>query len=236
MVEKLLFDLSKYCLDQSLEILLTLNLPEDLPFNADEFSFPVRVQTNANPKGFGANHNQAFKSAQGEYFCIVNPDIRFDVNPFPSLLKSFEGDSVGVAAPVVVGASGDLEDSIRRFPTPKIIILKAFGQRKVHDYKFESETLYPDWVGGMFMLFQHHVFEEFNGFDERYFLYYEDVDLCARLNLAGLRVVACNRSIVVHHAQRSSHKNLKYLRWHLTSMLRYFLSPIFWRLKRLRRL
>jgi N-acetylglucosaminyl-diphospho-decaprenol L-rhamnosyltransferase len=74
-----------------------------------------------------------------------------------------------------------------------------------------------------------------HGFDERYFLYYEDVDLCGRLCLAGLRVVVCPDSQVVHHAQRSSRRSLKYLRWHLASMLRFFLSPVYRQLKARRR-
>ena len=83
------------------------------------------------------------------------------------------------------------------------------------------------------MLFRREVFEKLRGFDERYFLYYEDVDLCARLNLQGYAVALCPAATVVHHAQRSSHQSIKYLRWHLLSMLRFFVSlpflKIFWR-------
>jgi hypothetical protein len=91
-----------------------------------------------------------------------------------------------------------------------------------------------DWVAGMFMLFPRTVFAQLNGFDEDYFLYYEDVDLCGRLALAGWRVVVCPASRVVHHAQRSSHRSLTYLRWHITSMLHFFLSPVYRQLCRRR--
>lgn len=82
----------------------------------------------------------------------------------------------------------------------------------------------PDWVGGMFMLFRNEVFRAAGGFDARYFLYYEDVDLCARLTLQNLAVVLCPQVKVIHEARRSSHRSLKYAMWHLRSMGRFFLS------------
>ena len=135
--------------------------------------------------------------------------------------------SVGVAAPLVVDENGATEDSARRFPTPLKILSKAFGRCKGDDYIVKDEAIFPDWVGGMFMLFRRETFEQLGGFDPRYFLYYEDVDLCARLRLRGYEVALCPDAKVVHHAQRSSHRNFKYLTWHLASMLRFFASPPF---------
>jgi len=86
------------------------------------------------------------------------------------------------------------------------------------------------------MMFPRSVFSLLQGFDERYFLYYEDVDICARLNLAGFPVAVLPECTVVHHAQRSSHRSLRYLRWHISSMMRFFMSPVYRELKRLGRL
>ena len=72
------------------------------------------------------------------------------------------------------------------------------------------------------MLFPRTVFEQLGGFDETYFLYYEDVDLCARLRKLGYRVGYCADVSVVHDARRASHRNLSYLRRHLASMARFF--------------
>jgi GT2 family glycosyltransferase len=76
----------------------------------------------------------------------------------------------------------------------------------------------------MFMLFRSAAFRKVGGFDERYFLYYEDVDLCARLRRAGydIRVEAAVR--VVHDARRDSRRSVRYMAWHLSSILRYFLT------------
>ena len=134
---------------------------------------------------------------------------------------------MGVVAPLVVAENGEMEDSARRFPTPFKILCKAFGGCKGSDYAVKNEIIFPDWVGGMFMLFRRGVFEKLGGFDERYFLYYEDVDLCARLRLQGYEVALCPDAKVIHHAHRSSHTSLKFMNWHLTSMARFFCSSPF---------
>jgi len=206
-----------------IEVILTLNLPETLPFEPARFSFPFRIVENAVPKGFAANQNAAFHLSRGEFFCALNPDIRIERDPFPELLKCFQDRSVGVAAPLIRNPAGKIEDSARRFPTPASILRKALLHRTEIDYPIKDETIYADWVAGMFMLFPREIFAALGGFDERYFLYYEDVDLCARLAIAGRRVVVCHEASAVHAARRESRRNLRYLRWHLSSMLRFFL-------------
>lgn len=227
LIADLLRDADEHCHSLPIELILTLNLDEELSFDVDSFSFPIEVVRNTMPHGFGTNHNRAFARARGRFFCVMNPDIRIDTNPFPALIACLQNPSMGMAAPVVLSEGGAMEDSARRFPTPLRIFCKLLGGCKSGDYAPKDETLFPDWVGGMFMLIPRGIFEDLGGFDERYFLYYEDVDLCARLKLNGYRVALCPASKVVHHARRSSHRNIKYLRWHMVSMLRFFLSPPF---------
>jgi len=99
-----------------------------------------------------------------------------------------------------------------------------FGLTAGFDYRIEQAALSPDWVAGMFMLFRSPVFDELQGFDERYFLYYEDVDLCRRLRNRGYEVRLVPSISAVHDARRESHQSLRHLRWHLASILRFFLS------------
>jgi len=204
-------------------VILTLNVPEALAFEKRSFPFPLRVVHNALPKGFAANHNAAFALAGGEFFCVVNPDIRLSVDPFPALMAELEDRSVGVAAPLVHNETGSLEDSARSFPTPWEIFLKALGRGPGSDVEAGRDSS-PDWVGGMFMLFRSSTFAEIGGFDPAYRLYYEDVDLCARLRLKGYDVRLAPKAIVTHLARRSSHRNPRYAVWHLRSMLRFFAS------------
>lgn len=227
LIENLLHDIGQHCRASTIELIITLNLEEALPFAAESFSFPIKVVRNAVPQGFAANHNQAFEYATGNFFCVMNPDIRFDTDPFPALLACLQNAAVGVVAPIVVGENGEPEDSARRFPTPFKILCKVFRGCKANDYRVQDETVFPDWVGGMFMLFPQRVFEALGGFDQRYFLYYEDVDLCARLRLQGHQVAICPAAKVVHQARRDSHRNFRYLKWHLASMARFFCSPPF---------
>ena len=231
LISELLKDIKSQCKFSDLEIILTINIPESIEFQELESFFPIKVIHNASPMGFGANHNQAFKHANGQYFCVLNPDIRLDHNPFQPLLSCLVASTAGVAAPVVLGVDGGVEDSARRFPSPLKILCKVFGGCRCADYAVADVPVFPDWVGGMCMVFPSAVFKKMGGFDARYFLYYEDVDLCGRLMLSGYKSVLCPQATVIHHAQRSSHRKLKYLRWHLASMMRFFLSSVFWRLQ-----
>ena len=231
LIENLLHDIANNCQNMVVEIILTLNLSEELPFAEDLFDFPIKVIRNSMPMGFASNHNQAFRHAVGKFFCVINPDIRLDGNPFLPLIDCLKNISTGVAAPVVVDKFGTIEDSARFFPTPFKIVCKALGKCKGSDYVIKCEPIYPDWAGGMFLLFPRCIYEKLGGFDQRYFLYYEDVDICARLKLLGYDVVVTPLASVTHHAQRSSHRNLKYLVWHIRSMTRFFVSPVFWRVQ-----
>lgn len=228
LVRLLLDDIAQHCNSTYLEIILVINIPEDMPSKFDELPFPVRIIHNAKPLGFAQNHNCAVRHARGAFVCVLNPDVRLESDVFPELFKALADPSVGLVAPLVLDAQGRIEDSARRFPTPWTIILKGLGasQKSNHIPCFASHNV--DWVGGMFMLLRRDLFEALSGFDERYFLYYEDVDLCARLWSAGMRVVQVRQVSIMHLARRSSHRSLRYLAIHLASMFRYFLSHSFW--------
>lgn len=227
LVECLLQDINTYCSKLPIELIVTLNLDEPLPFKIENFSFPIKIIRNPYPIGFAANHNQAFTNSSGCFFCVMNPDLRLNDNPFTALLECLENPLIGVAAPLVLNPHGEIEDSARRFPTPFKILCKAFGGCKGSDYPVNKGQVFPDWVGGMFMLLPRNVFKKSGGFDQQYFLYYEDVDLCARLRLLGYEIALCPDAKVIHFARRSSRHSIRYLKWHIRSMLRFFCSSIF---------
>ena len=221
LVEGLIRDLHAYC-DTPIEVLLTLNIPEALPFHPEEFKFPVALIKNSTAKGFAANHNAAFLRAQTEYFCVMNPDVRLDKDPFPILMPWISKAEIGVASPLVVNPAGAIEDSARKFPTPWGILRKVVSRRLSRDYFIGETSIFPDWVAGMFMLFRTDVFRAIGGFDEGYFLYYEDVDICWRLQRQGYIAALVPATKVTHAAQRKSHRDLRYLYWHVCSIMRYF--------------
>ncbi|MCP4089377.1 MAG: glycosyltransferase family 2 protein [Gammaproteobacteria bacterium] len=223
LVSKLLADLA--CLSDAVrfEIILTINIPEPLPFSPADFSWPIRVVENTSPKGFAANHNAAFKLATGEWFCVMNPDIRLTKNPFPVLLSEMMRSPAEVIGPAVVTPIGKIEDSVRKFPRPLSLIWKLLGHGDGrYPFSIGDRAFTADWVAGMFMLFSSDAFTRLQGFDERYFMYYEDVDICVRAWNADIKVLACPSVSVIHDARRLNRRNLRHMKWHATSMVRYF--------------
>lgn len=206
---------------------LTINVEEPVEPILEGLRLPVTVLRNRAPKGYGANHNAAFAAVAAEHFCVLNPDLRLPSNPFPALLARLADRGVGVVAPRVRSAGGALEDSARRFPTAGRLAAKGLRLLRAApalDYAESAAAFEPDWVAGMFMMFRRDAYADAGGFDERYFLYYEDVDLCARLRLAGLRVVLEPAAQVVHDARRQSYRSPRYALWHLQSIARWLVS------------
>ena len=219
LVAALLADLHKYCRPESTQVILTLNLEEPLPFRPEEFAFDLNIVRNEVPQGFGANHNAAARRARGEFFCVLNPDVRLRCDPFPPLTDMLRGERIGAVTAQVVAPDGAVEDHAREFPRFGTVLKKAFGEKPP-----ANGASSPDWIAGMFMLFPTALFRQIGGFDERYFLYYEDVDLCARLRAAGYDVRVEPAVQVVHAARRASHRRPRYFLWHLQSMLRFLLT------------
>lgn len=219
MVHRLVAQLSA-CPEVS-RILVTRNIPEPEPVVAG--GIVEVIDNGAVPKGFGENHNAAYRRCREAYFCPLNPDIELDGNPFPALLAALDDCDADVVAPLVRSAAGEVEDYARRFPTPGLLLAKAIGGDGGR-YRVEAAApaFFPEWVAGMFMLFRSASFAALRGFDEGFFLYYEDVDICVRAWQRGMRVLSCPRVGVVHDARRDSRRKLKHLRWHLASMYRYF--------------
>ncbi len=204
------------------QVIVTQNVPEEIRFAPDDL---VGVIENPSPKGFGANHNAAFRACRMPIYCVLNPDIQLIGNPFPSLLQSLVEGRREIIAPLIVSPSGGVEDSARHFPTMSGLLKKAVGHNDGRYPMVSGQALiFPDWVAGMFMLFRTTDYARLGGFDERYFLYYEDVDICARAWRDGMKVVLCPSVSAIHDARRQSRKSLRHLRWHLASMARYFLS------------
>lgn len=232
LVNDLLNDLQA-CTCQTIKVNLTLNLPEILTFSVADYSFPIHITYNQQAKGFGENHNQAFAICDTPYFCVINPDIRLLANPFNSLIAELDNYAAALIAPKVVNPDMAEENSVRKFQTPLTVLKKVIFKKVAADYSTNEVIINPDWVGGMFMLFNSKDFAEIGGFDERYFLYYEDVDICKSLHESKKMIVFTPNISVIHAARRTSHSNFKYLMMHIKSMLRFFAK---WKLKQLFRI
>lgn len=220
LVNQLLADMGRRCADR-VALVLTENLPEPTALAVSALTCPVLRIANDRIKGFGANHNAAFKHCRTPWFCVVNPDIRLPADPFPALVAALEAMHAAVAGPLVRNPEGGAEDSARRFPTATSLLKKSFQEKRQPDYPVDRGALAVDWVAGMFMLFRASAFGAVGGFDESYFLYYEDVDLCHRLRASGSGVVFEPRAEVVHDARRASRRNPRLALHHLRGALRF---------------
>lgn len=220
LVDALLADLAR-CPEVA-RVVLTHNIPEPAFVVPESLAGRVDVLFNATPKGFGANHNAALLAARSDYVCILNPDIRFTQSPFPALLDCLRATAASLVAPRVLSPVGAMEDSARYFPTPGRLVRKALWGAEGRFPLNESAPCEPDWVAGMCMVLRAEAFQACGGFDEGYFLYYEDVDLCARLRASGHALAWCPKAAVIHDARRASRRKLRYMLWHARGMLRFF--------------
>jgi N-acetylglucosaminyl-diphospho-decaprenol L-rhamnosyltransferase len=208
------------------KVIVTCNLPEVLPFVASQFNFPVEIIFNPVPKGFGANHNQAFAHCQSNWFLVINPDVRIQGDVLKGLLHRATA-ATGLLAPQEISESGERVDNLRGVITPMELIQRQILHRP------PSPPHRCGWVKGMFMLIRSDAFQSIAGFDERYYMYCEDFDLCARLMLNGWSVDHHADLTVSHSWKRDSHRSFAYLRTHITSLIQMWRSQAFWRYRRL---
>jgi GT2 family glycosyltransferase len=229
LVKNLFHDFNSLNSKARFQITLTLNIAEKESIDLSEFLFPIKLIQNEITKGFGENHNQAFLQPPDlndrHYFFVINPDVRINQDIFSVLVGDLaHNENIGVIAPLVRNYQGKIEDSCRDIPTPWRIIKKFFGLREINQCLTKGIRFQSDWAAGMFLGFRSDIFKLLKGFDEDYFLYYEDVDICSRVWLEKLIVLVNPDVAIIHNGQRESHRNLQYLYWHLHSMFRFFLS------------
>lgn len=224
---------------ETARIFLTLNVPEPVleqAVMARMWPFKLELIRNKVSQGFGANHNQAFSIAQqsggGKWFAVVNPDIVWspDATAFWSALETEVVDErMGLVCPQQVDRHGNMQDYAR----PRITILQLLHRLGNRVLKWpRSAELHSvesaDWVNGACMIFRSSVFAQLGGFDERYYMYCEDLDICLRLQLAGWKMSGVDYA-VVHDAQRNTRRSLRHLYWHVSGLLRLWISRAYWR-------
>ncbi|WP_240939190.1 glycosyltransferase [Diaphorobacter sp. HDW4A] len=220
-MSELLNDLKRFSACSIHRVVLTLNKPLEVvsvPGGPDgDWPFELQVRRNESPLGFGENHNRALSGAMEDFVCVLNPDIRLSADPFAALVATAAQTGVGCAYPTQVDEAGRVQDSERALPTPV-----ALWQRRALG---QSEKRL-DWVNGACLVLPASVWKQVRGFDERYFMYCEDVDLSLRIRLAGWRIVRAPVQLI-HAAQRASGRSLSHLVWHVSSLLRLWTSSVY---------
>lgn len=219
-VSQLLKDLIRVSQGSVTRVVLTLNVPEDETILREVGTLPfvLQLRRNARPLGFGVNHNRALRDATEDCVCVLNPDVRFEgSDPFLELVETALRPPVGCAYPLQVDEAGRVQDSERALPT-----LAALWRRRALG-RSDART---DWVNAACLVFARPVWERLGGFDERYFMYCEDVDISLRVRLMGLTLQRVQVH-VVHIGQRASHRLGNHFLWHLASFIRLWRSPVY---------
>lgn len=217
-------DVVRHC-GKHVSLLITQNVSDPQPLAVSGLPCPIEVVRNDRRKGFGENQNAAFARCRTEYFCVANPDIRLRGDPFPRLVESLGNERAVAIGPLVRNPAGQIEDSARHFPTAASLFRKFLRTRSGPEYPVDQGALRVEWVAGMFVLLRSEAFRAVGGFDERYFLYYEDVDLCRRLARDAGPVVYEPRAEVIHDARRASRRDFRLALRHVTSALRFLATP-----------
>lgn len=227
LLRQLVDDLGRFAIHGIDRLVITHNRPEGRQVTCPDVYRGRFVELeNLQPRGFGANHNAAFDYCATPWFAVLNPDIRLSSDVFSRLIAQASADDA-VLAPALLDPDTGEAASNRGLLTPWEVL-----RRRLPGWKPAGA---PAWLPGAFLLIRAEAFRQIGGFDERYFLYAEDFDLCARLRLAGWKLRYVPEVQVIHAAQRSSHVRWRYLRWHLQSLWRLWSGRAFWRYRALLR-
>jgi len=181
-----------------------------------EERFPDARTITCPNRGFGAANNVGLASADARYVLFLNPDTEFLSGSLADLTAVLDRrPGVGLVGVRQLGSSGELAPSIRRFPSTANMLAEALaveklpwlkrrlGERVLDPEAYERET--PcDWTSGSFMLVRREALRGCGGFDERFFLFSEETDLCWRLRRAGWGIVHLPLVTIRHHESERS--------------------------------
>jgi GT2 family glycosyltransferase len=233
LLDALLEDLLQTGALNQCQVIVTMNVPDPgFPLAKWRDGGSIEWIHNVTPKGFGANHNSALLQACTSWVLVMNPDIRITEGTLEGLLADHVADAdVGIVAPQVVSTTGEIEDSVRCNLTPTALFKRSLRRvlRLPIARPARKHIEQADWFAGMFLLIPSHVYAAVGGFHERFFLYCEDYDICARISLLGKRLVLDDRYSVTHNARHSSHRKVQYFGWHIRSLLTVWCSVAFWK-------
>jgi N-acetylglucosaminyl-diphospho-decaprenol L-rhamnosyltransferase len=187
--------------------------------------------------GFGHANNRGLETAQSRYVLFLNPDTEVVEGELGELVAALDArPEVGLAGARQLRPDGSLAPSIRRFPTPARMLAEAVGVERVPlaGAKLGERELEPDryarvtpcdWTSGSFMLARTTALAEVGWFDERFFLFSEETDLCWRLKQEGWEVLHLPELTILHHEQdhwtnarleaQSAYARLQFARKHL---------------------
>ncbi|RYZ30108.1 MAG: glycosyltransferase family 2 protein [Chitinophagaceae bacterium] len=200
----------------------------------------VKLIANKQNVGFARANNQGIEEARGEFVMILNPDIVLTKESKLKNLMTFveENPSTGIVSARLFYEDGNVQESARQFPSVFTFFIRGFKLEKyfnkagfyqknnVYKYLACSDPVRVDWVIGAFMFTKKKILEQVGSFDDNFFMYYEDADLCDRIQKKGYEIIYYPEVSAVHAYCRESAKPLisKLKLIHLHSFFRFYLK------------
>ncbi|MBR9977622.1 MAG: glycosyltransferase family 2 protein [Bacteroidetes bacterium] len=179
-----------------------------IPFDADPYD-GIRLLRLPENAGYGYACNRGAEMAEGDFLFILNNDLIFPADPIPALVKALEGtEHAAIAGPALSFPDGRFQLSSGEQPTLYNEFLERRRQQQsrgsggaAYDRRRKQamQAFEPYWVTGACMLIRRAAWQQVSGFDEAYFFYFEDVDLCTRLRRAGWTILYQPEVTVLHH-------------------------------------
>jgi N-acetylglucosaminyl-diphospho-decaprenol L-rhamnosyltransferase len=199
------------------------------------YNLNIDYASNNQIKGFSENNNLNYLRAiqlgmqDNDRFILLNPDIDMSHHDIQQLISVLEQKKPMLAAPNLYlnNQKSLYDDNLRTYPTLLNFIKNyCFGNRKTVINKGEPDAIEQDfWVSGAFMIVAPVLYRELDGFDERYFMYCEDLDFCHRAKQLGIHVTFLANNIAIHFRRCDSRKFLSRAFFqHARSALRYVIT------------
>ncbi|MFA5863116.1 MAG: glycosyltransferase family 2 protein [Phycisphaerae bacterium] len=176
----------------------------------DDIKIPLTLLANPENRGFAAACNQGVQESTADYLLFLNPDIRLYENSLKIPVECVnrpENQKIGVVGIQLVDEQGHIARSCARFPTPRSFFGQMLGLDRLLPGRFLAHPMTEwdhrdsrdvDHVIGAFYLVRRSIFEQMNGFDTRYFVYLEDLDLSLRIRQAGWRIAYLTEAQAYH--------------------------------------
>lgn len=204
--------------DVSIEVVVIDNASEDGSYEAVREAYPQAIATrNSTNIGFGAACNQGITATSSPFILLLNSDARLTTQAFKVLCDCLEQkERCGVAGCRLINAAGAAVNNTRNFLTPlnqtfEIAGIKLTSRRLQRSYQPSLDRnlvdCSVDWIDGACLMLRRAALDEIGLFDERFFMYSEDEDLCFRLRKQGWLVCFCGAGTAVHHGAASSEPN-----------------------------
>ncbi len=177
-------------------------------------SYPLARRITCVNGGFGYANNRGVLATESAYVLLLNPDTEILVGTFADLLEEFAArPRLGMTGVRQLTGTGDLYPTMRRFTSLQTGVAEALGSERagfsqglgerVLDFDLYGSFSYCDWTIGSFMLMRREAILSAGLFDERFFLYSEEQDLCLRVRQAGWEVAHSPRMTIVHHVGKA---------------------------------